>query len=157
MHYEPYNSYCQDCKNDMCLICEKGHEGHKIKAYGPIMPDLNNINNILKKLKIKIDEYKYFINEIIKKLNNLSDNLEIYFKIYNDIIQAYNIKNRNFVLLENMNDINTYIYKSIENLNMIINENNYYKKIIYILNNYNNIFNKEFNSQIDIDKNRKRI
>ena len=156
-HHEPYNSYCQNCKNDICIMCEKEHEGHKIKTYGKIMPDLKNINNNLKNSRIKIDEYKNFLNEIIKKLNNLRDNLEIYYKIYNDIIQTYNIRNRNFILLENMNDINYYLKKSIENLNMIINEKNYYKKMIYTINNYNNIFNKEFNSQIDLDKIEKEL
>ena len=157
LHHEPYNSYCQECKNDICLMCEKGHEGHNIKTYGVIMPDLKVINNNLKNLRIKIDEYKKYIKEIIEKMNKLNDNLEIYYKIYNDIIKNYNIKNRNFILLENMNGINTNMNKSIENLNKIINESNCYKKILYTLNNYNNIFNKDINSFNEIDKIEKEL
>ena len=58
IHNEPFNSFCQKCKKDICLICEKDHKDHSIKSYGTLMPDLNIINNNLKNMKVKIDEYK---------------------------------------------------------------------------------------------------
>ena len=85
-------------------------------------------------------------------MNNLNDNLEIYFKIYDDIINNYNIKNINYILLENMNDINIYMNKFIENINKIINEKNINKKLIYTINNYNNMFNKDISPINDIKK-----
>ena len=34
LHNENYISYCEDCKFDICLECEKNHKGHILISYG---------------------------------------------------------------------------------------------------------------------------
>ena len=64
MHSELFNLYCQECKKDICLKCQKEHNGHKIIYYDEIMPEISNLNEEIQNLKIKIDKYKRDIKEI---------------------------------------------------------------------------------------------
>ena len=63
-HFAQYTSFCNDCENDLCLKCEKEHSGHKIISYGSIMPDKQILDDGVKELRTKINEYKNNINEI---------------------------------------------------------------------------------------------
>ena len=79
-------------------------------------------------------------NEIIKKIKIEMENIEIYYKICEKIINIYNIQYRNYEIIQNVNEI---IYKDIiNNINSIINDNNInkkYNKIIEIYNKMNEI------------------
>ena len=85
------------------------------------MPDIKTKNNKLTNLKITINEYKKDINEVILKLNNLMDNLDIYFSINNYIINNFQKRNRNFSMLQNLNYINSNIDEFIKDINNIKN------------------------------------
>jgi len=50
-----------------------------------------NKDNNVNELRIKIDNFKKEINNMINKFNKIIDNLEIYYKINNDIIKNYDI------------------------------------------------------------------
>ena len=139
LHYELYNSYCQNCKKDICVICEKDHNKHEIIYYGSIIPDVNKMKNNFKELRNKIEEYKNFILEVINKLNSVMENLDIYYKINNDILSKFEMKNRNYLILQNMNNINISIYNCIEDINNIINCKSIDKSIINTINLYNKI------------------
>ena len=80
------------------------------------------------------------VNEIIKKIKIEMENIEIYYKICEKIINSYNIQYRNYEIIQNVNEI---IYKDIiNNINSIINDNNInkkYNKIIEIYNKMNEI------------------
>jgi signal recognition particle GTPase len=108
-HFESYTSYCYDCKKDICTVCEKEHSSHKSITYGSILPDMEKVNNELKNLNQKINEYKNEINKIIEKLKNNLINLDIYYKISYDIINNYENKKRNYPILQNINDINDFM------------------------------------------------
>jgi len=147
MHYETYNSYCNKCYKNLCMLCEKEHNNHEIIYYGKIIPDNNSINNKKNELKQKIDKINNYIKDIIYKLNKYMKNIEQYYKIYNEIINKIEIKNRNYEILYNIINFND---NDIEkDINKIINsdENN---KIINLLNICNKIFIKE--KQFDNDE-----
>ena len=122
-HKESYNSYCENCKKDICLQCEKEHKMHKIIYYGDIIPNTKLLKNKINELRNKIDEYKKHLNEIIIKLNNLMEYYEIYYNINDNIINNYGKNNRNYCTLQNVNYINMNIDNVIENLN-ILNQKN---------------------------------
>ena len=66
--------------------------------------------------------------------------MEIYYKINLDILQNFNSEKINYQILQNINGINQNI--NLENLDEIINENNFYsrfEKIIDIYDQMNNI------------------
>ena len=41
LHNESYTLYCEQCKKNICIICEKEHKNHKKISLGEIMPDKN--------------------------------------------------------------------------------------------------------------------
>ena len=145
-HFESYTSYCYDCKKDICTMCEKEHSSHKSITYGSILPDMEKVNNELKNLNQKINEYKNEINKIIEKLKNNLINLDIYYKIAYDIINNYENKKRNYPILQNINDINDFI----KNINKTIREN----KIVDKINNIISLFYKNIEEQSDKEKER---
>ena len=121
LHNELYNSFCKTCEKDICLICENEHNNHEIIYYSKLMPKKENLENQKKRTKECLNK---FINEIknkIKYLNKLKENLELYY-----------IKNRNYIILQNINYINSYNDKLIVNLNEIIDNDEI--NINYILN-----------------------
>ena len=111
---------------NICISCEKEHNNHKGIYFGQILPDNNN--NELKKY---IDELNNEINDIIEKLIDIKDNLEIYYKISNNI---FNNKNRNYEKLQNINEFIKYNNKIINNIKIIKNENDINKKFEYLMN-----------------------
>ena len=75
-HLEIFTKYCNDCKKDICRKCEREHKKHNSISLGEIIPDNNN-----EELKKYIDKLKTEIDDIIIKLKNIKDNLELYYKI----------------------------------------------------------------------------
>jgi hypothetical protein len=132
-HNAQYKSYCKNCKKNICESCLDNHKDHEIYEYDNI-EDKNQKIKELNELKEKIDIFNININEIKKLLDNVMENIEIYYNICSSYINNY--------------DINKINYETIENINKIIN-----RDIIFDINrvigdnNINNIINKI----IDID------
>ena len=68
-HDEHFTKYCEECKLNICIQCEKDHKCHRSIYYGDlyIEEDKND------ELKDYIDKLNNDINEIITKLNKLKD------------------------------------------------------------------------------------
>ena len=150
-HNEQFISYCETCKNDLCLQCELEHNNsHKIITYKSIYPNLINAKNKIKNMENVINAFNNDINKIIDILMNIKNSINKYNEINNKIFNNFEVNKRNYQTLQNINSINdTNII--IENLNSIIKENNYYFKFNKIfdlgsnikINNYffNNLYN----------------
>jgi len=173
-HYDTFNSYCIECKKDICVLCEKEHTYHDLITYGSIVPNIDEYNKQIETLEKKINSFKEKIKEIISNLNNLVNNLESYLKICNDVIINFDIRKRNYSILQNIKNIENYTVDFSEKINKIINENdikknfndiveiidkmltkekekpdNILEKLFENMKEYNNIKEKEF---IDIKK-----
>jgi hypothetical protein len=124
-HKDFYVSYCNECKKNLCLKCEVKHDAnHQIINYKDILPDEDEIKEELKLFRIKIDKSKEKIIEIINILKKVSDNIEEYYKIIHDILYNYNIQQRNYEILTNVNSIENFLNQS--DINDIIKENDNY-------------------------------
>lgn len=139
LHYENYISYCSDCKKDICTTCELEHSGHNIITYGSILPNVKKIKEEINIFQNTIDKLKNDIKEIIDKLNSLVYSLDEYFGIYNDILNGYENKKRNYFLLKNIHDITKFNQEVIKDINTITCDNNIYNKFDKIINVYNKI------------------
>ena len=68
LHNEAFNSYCKDCKKDICLMCEGEHNDHNIIYYGKIMQNIKNLkddlNNQRKKNKYIYNWYRRYNKKI---------------------------------------------------------------------------------------------
>ena len=135
-HNENFTKYCNDCNLNYCIKCDSEHRSHKSIYFGEIVPE-DNTNEELAKSIIKI---KGEIQNIIDKLNNIVNSLEV----YNNINKKINdIKNRNYITLKNISELKKFNKIIINDINTIINENDMNKKfenlmIIYDKINYNN-------------------
>ena len=135
-HNERYISYCNNCYMNICQLCEKNHLNHDTEYY-KLIPDKDKIIDELNSLRKLINEMKIYLNEIINEIKTVIENIEVYYNICSDYINSYNIKNRNYELLINMNDL---INKDIINdINYIINDKNISHKFNKIIEIYNKI------------------
>ena len=131
-HNEILFKYCKDCKKDMCLFCVKEHKNHKIISYEDKMIDIEEIKKKMEKLGDIMNTFKKNIKDIINKFNNILNNMDIYYKINNEIINRYE-KNRNYNLLININNVN----ESIDNeINNIIKRYNYGRNLNELIDIY---------------------
>ena len=138
-HNKAYIAYCEDCKENICLYCEKNHNDHNINAYGKLIPDDNNMNNILRQLEEKKNKLINDINDMIIKLNKVKDNFELYYNINKNIINNFNNEKINYEILYNINNINNN--DIIKDINNIINEKNIQNKFNKLINIFDQMTN----------------
>ena len=133
------------------LYVKKSNSNHGIINYKNILPDEDEIKQELKIFRNKIDKFKEIANEIIDVLNKLSEKMENYYQINYDILYNYNLQQRNYQILTNINSIKNFI--NLDDFDSIINDNNTIKfKFTYIIDIYNKIYNKnEKNNKIELN------
>jgi len=138
-HNEIYTKYCNECNENICMKCAKEHKNHKGTYYGDIIANIDN-NNEYKKY---IDKLINNIDEIIKQLEEVKENMNIYYNKSNKIINN-NKNNINYEILQNIKEFNNYNNKIMKDIKEIINEkniNNKFNKIIKIYEKINNQIN----------------
>ena len=57
-HNRFYDSYCQSCKRNICIICYQEHYKHDIKPYGYMLPKTSKFSDYLINLGDKINALK---------------------------------------------------------------------------------------------------
>ena len=144
VHQGKYCSFCKTCKQNLCTDCEEEHANlnHTIKQFHNILrPDMKEYlkekNTKMNLLKKGTNSLKKDINEIIGKFENIKKNLDIYYKINENILNAYVNQKYNYYILKNIykNDFENSIGKIQE----IIEENNLVKKCEKLFNLYDDI------------------
>ena len=144
-HNYPYSLYCKSCKDNICILCEKEHEKHNTISFGKIIPNKEKIKNSLNEFRKKIDTFNKEINEIINKLINVVDNIEIMYKIYNNIIENSNFKN--YEMIQNLNNMNVEIYN--KEFEEIIQEKYINKKLEKIIRIYDKMTTKNVKESLN--------
>ena len=150
IHNEKYNSYCKECKKNICLLCENNHNEHELIYYSALIIEDNKIIKGMEEIKREIEIFNNNIKEEIRKLNKIIENIEEYYKIIDNIIIKYiNNKKRNYQILININKIINE-NNIINNIKTINNNNNKYNDIIDIYNKtYNNDIDKDIDNDLD--------
>ena len=86
---------------------------------------MNKIKNIeSKEIKEKIIHLKTIISGMIYRLNHLNKNLDVYFEIYDTIMSNFDIKKRNYCILQNINNMEKFNINFIGNITEIIKDDN---------------------------------
>ena len=138
-HSNIFISYCNDCKENLCSICELEHINHKKTLYKKIElkgEKLNKIYQNLKYLKKTINQYQIELKkmkEIFEKIISMAlEDLKKYKKLYHQLeFISNNLKNyESYNCLNNIN-----IKKLIQNLDTFINNDLNYK-FQYLVNFY---------------------
>ena len=151
-HNEKYTRYCNQCKNNICLLCEQQHKNHETEN---IMPDVELIEKEMIDIQEKIDLFNTNITKIIKELEYIMKSLTLYSNICNNIylntLKKYDNQDRNYELLCNLKELkDNIIVKYIDKANDNINTGD---KINIISELYNLMTNNEINIIYNIDKN----
>ena len=141
-HKSLYIKYCLTCKINICEFCEINHKNHNIIEYKNIKINENELRDELKNLRIKLDLLKNDITKMIKILNKVKDNMEIYYKINYNIINNYKNKKINYQILQNINEIRNKNKIIIDNIDEIISCNYINSKFENILNIYDKMITK---------------
>lgn len=126
-HNKKYYYFCENCKINFCNTCKKLHEGHDIKSFLDVIPNIKEKNSIDSKLKVfnkKIEDTKSIINkyknEIIKRYNRIKDflsflvdlNKKLLINFNNIYLDYYNFENYKYLLnsLDNNNSSDSTKY-----------------------------------------------
>ena len=107
-------------------------------------------------MKKEIDIFNNNIKEIINKLNEMINIMNIYYEINNNIINNYEKKNRNYQVLQNIKqiNINNEIYNKLKNINKMTNIKD---KLYNIIDFYNNINSDEIVKNEPIKENKEKL
>ena len=125
------------------------HKEHNIITYGSILPNIKIIKEDINNFNSHREKLKKDIQDIINKLNIVLKTLNEYFSIYEDIINSYEVKKRNYFLLQNIHDITKFNESIIKDIDQITNEKNISKKIDFIFKIYDNLNIKENNKDTE--------
>jgi len=136
-----YESYCNDCKINLCSKCEVNHKNHEIIIFKKIKPSKIRIREI-KDEKIKLNKYKDELNELKNYINTIyeyiNEEIDNYNKIYEYIIDSID----NLGNYESINNIlNFKMDKLMKEIDEFLNGNNI-NKFRNIINKYENKINE---------------
>ena len=87
------------------MLCNQMHINHRLEPFENIISNPDNKRMELDKLKEEIDIFNNYVKKIISGLNQLIENMETYYKIFNNIFNNYNVNNKNYQVLKNINKI----------------------------------------------------
>ena len=154
IHNENFHSYCNNCDMNLCVMCESEHEHREnIVYFGDIIPKKDIIKNQINELQTNIAKYNEKKEEILKNirkiLNKITNNMEVYFNINNNIFKDYERKKRNYYLLNNLNEIINNNNKIIKDLNEITNENNILNLFTNVIKIYNKMNREDYEDDDD--------
>ena len=141
-HKEQLIKFCVDCNLNTCFSCDEKHREHKTINLVDLKPNMDEIKFKLLQLKKEIETFKSQIQIVMMELNKMKEALDIFYEINNDIFSKYEMKNRNYQILENIKLVdNNEIFNRLKEINQVIDfEDKMFKNKIYkIINLYDKV------------------
>ena len=136
-HLESYNSYCRNCKKNLCIKCEKEHNNHEKIYYGTILPDYDEIKLKIEEIGKYVNQFNQNIERIIQKLKEYKENINEYCNICIDIMKNVENKERNYEILNNINEISNN--RILEYIKSVVEEKNIKNKLNLIFEAFDKI------------------
>ena len=102
-HNDAYINYCEECSMNICSNCEIEHNKHKTISIADFRPDIEESKKRLIEIKKEIEEFNKLIKSLILKLNSLMESINIFYDINNNILNNYNMENKNYEFFQNIN------------------------------------------------------
>ena len=110
---------------------------------GKLIIKRNDLENKLKEFKISLDKFREDIKKIINIFQKVLDYCESFYKINKEIINNFDMKKRNYYILNNLKEFyNDDISKKLKDISGL---ENYGQKITQICKMYNIIDNNKLN------------
>ena len=142
-HNYDYSLYCKKCNKNLCIFCQKNeHKSHEIIPFKSYNFNQKSMNKEIEKMREKIYKFK---KEIITKLkdvlDNVSNNLDLYYKINWDIFNNFPKQYLNYEILSNINEINENC--ELKDIDKIIQEKNIINQFSLIYEIYQKMNSKD--------------
>jgi hypothetical protein len=107
-HNEHLIKYCKQCKTNIFFSCVE-HNNHESIFLGDLMPNIDEKKKAIKEMKSIIDSVNIKIKEIIRQLNEFMNNINTFYEINNDIVNNFDLKNRNYQNLVNIKELSIIV------------------------------------------------
>jgi surface protein len=139
-HAEKNIFYCEDCKEDICDKCVDDHyeKDHKILYLKGVFED-RNIEDNFKDFVLKLEKCKKEMETILFKIKTVYNNLDIYYKIVNNLMTTYNQRHKNYITVRSINNLNKFNKSIIDSIEKIINESKIENKITAVFGIYDRL------------------
>jgi len=130
-HKSKYISYCDRCKINLCSVCDKEHNNnHSRVSFINMTEDIKDLKKKMIEFKRKIDK----LNDKIKTIVSIIDNINIIYEINYELINHFDAENKNYETLKNINEIKNII--NIQDIDEIINEKNITNNFVSLIKIY---------------------
>ena len=149
---ENFLTYCTECNQNLCILCEEDHFEHNKISLGDMAYDKKDLLMVLNELKNSINEYEENNNKIIEVLNAVKEYLNNYYKLEEHLIHNYNQKELNYEILYNIEKMINHNNIIINDINQINSENDIQNKFNYINNIYNKYNPNEIKLKVRVQK-----
>ena len=160
-YFHKFVMYCFTCKKNLCQDCVDEHKDHKTKSFDLMSPNIKEIKGTLKKIKENIGNLRHIIEDIKESLDGAMNLYEKYCEISYDIIEKYELYNKNlknYRILKSIHNLEKSTGKIKDDLNRIVNEKNLKDKICELIdiyqgdrNDYKDGINNKINNNNDSD------
>jgi surface protein len=134
-HEKKYIFYCEKCKKDFCESCKCEHGKKYLIEFEKMPKDINE-----KELSDKIKDFKSDIDDIISILNKIKENIDVYYEINKEMNDSY--KNNQYTILKNIETINDYNKKVMNDINEIIKQDKILLKFVKLYHIYEKMTTK---------------
>ena len=112
-HYnKKNNSYCKTCRRNICSECQILHNNnsHEIIELKSLYKDKDYLKKLLNNMENKKNELNHIIKNMPETqsqdiLNNVSNNIEIFYTIHDEILKNYIRNPNNYEAIINLNEI----------------------------------------------------
>ena len=156
-HNDFYVKYCNTCQTNICISCDDEHTEHDTIFFGKIVPKQEEIKNKIEEIKSIKELFADNTKRIIQQLNQLINQIDLYYKIITEILTNFDLRNKNYDILCNIYEITTKneIFNALDFINKTYNLDNIidlYNKINLKKEELDNmkIFKKYNNNQMSI-------
>ena len=145
-HNEKFEKYCKDCKIDLCTSCYKAHKLHDVILNMGNLIDAKDLRKKMNILEKEINEFKKNLEENIRKMKKIIENMSIFYNINNNLLTFFEKTRKiNYILTLNLKAINRIIDKEIETIKCEFDYGHNLNKMLYL---YSEMFNENIEIEI---------
>ena len=140
VHGEKNIFYCEDCHENICDKCDCDHyeKGHNLLYLKEVFED-KKIGVNFKDFLQKLEKCKKEIEKMLYKIKTVYNNLDIYYKMANNLMSAYSQRHKNYISVRNLNNLNKFNKSIIGDIENIINGSNIENKITAVFRIYDRL------------------
>ena len=155
-HKTQFSSYCKTCKENICFTCEDAHLNHEIISFQKLIMEGEGMKDDMEELNEAVSGLNDTLEEIKESLEKESDCFSGIYDYYNNNINKFNPKIKNYHYLKSFSTLKENYSSIIKDITSINDTTNFIKKLSKFCKfcdkmNANGWFNEDDESEKDDD------